>query len=87
MIRRMVFCAMLTAAPAFALSEQDAVENVELTLLMTWDCAVAEADMTEVRAELGLADAAFRAALDEMIATGKLAISNGVYRLNHEECV
>jgi hypothetical protein len=87
MIRRMMFCLILTAAPALAQSREDAVENVTLTLLMTWDCAAAEADLTEVQAELGLADAVFKTALDEMMTTGTLALANGFYRLKHEECV
>jgi hypothetical protein len=77
----------LATAPAFATTREDAVESVEMTLLMTWDCAIAAEDLGEVQAELGLADAAFKTALDDMMTTGKLALANGVYRLNHEECV
>jgi hypothetical protein len=78
---------LVLAASTFASTREEAVENVEMTLVMTWDCAIAADDIAEVQAELGLADAAFKAALDDMMTTGKLTLANGVYRLKHEECV
>jgi hypothetical protein len=69
------------------MTPNEAAENVALTILATWDCTVPANDLAEVKAELGLGDADFDAALRDLIATNKLSVEGNVYRLNDEECV